>query len=48
MTGRKEANSLKTVLTRDVLLKMAGDRYFARGEDYARRRCVRDLALEGD
>ncbi len=33
---------------REVLLKMADDRYFARGEDYARRRCVRDLALEGD
>jgi uncharacterized Zn finger protein len=48
MADRKAANSLKTLLTRDVLLAMAGDRYFARGEDYARRGCVRDLALEGD
>jgi uncharacterized Zn finger protein len=48
MTERKGTNSLKTLLTQEVLLKMAGDRYFARGEDYLRRGYVHDLAVEGD
>jgi uncharacterized Zn finger protein len=47
MAGKK-VNSLQTLLTRDILLEIAGDRYFARGEDYARRGYVHDLALEGD
>ncbi len=48
MVGRKEANSLKVLLTRDGLLEMAGERSFARGEDYTRRGYVHDLASEGD
>jgi uncharacterized Zn finger protein len=48
MAAEEEGNALKTLLTRGELLRMAGDRYFARGEDYARRGCVHDLALEGD
>ena len=42
------SNSLKTILTRDALLEMAGDRYFERGENYFRRRSVHDLAVDGD
>lgn len=48
MAGRKAVNSLKPLLTRDILLELAGDRSFARGEDYVRRGYVHDLALEGD
>lgn len=48
MVGGKGANSLKNFLTREVLLEMAGERSFARGEDYSRRRYVHDLALKGD
>ena len=48
MARKKEANSLKSLLTREVLLDMAGERSFARGEDYTRRGYVHDLALEGD
>ena len=48
MAGSKKVDSLQTLLTRDWLLEMVGDRYFARGEDYARRGHVHDLAVEGD
>ncbi|MGA7932454.1 MAG: DUF6880 family protein [Kovacikia sp.] len=48
MDSSKGANSLKNLLTREVLLDMAGERSFARGEDYTRRGYVHDLALEGD
>ncbi len=48
MAGSKQVDSLQILLTRDWLLEMAGDRYFARGEDYFRRGYVHDLAVEGD
>lgn len=48
MANRKQVNALQTLLTQDWLLEMAGDRYFARGEDYARRGYVHDLEVEGD
>jgi uncharacterized Zn finger protein len=48
MAGKQESSLLKTLLTQDVLLELAGDRSFARGEDYVRRGYVHDLALEGD
>lgn len=32
MTERKGANSLKHLLTQEVLLELAGDRYFATGK----------------
>jgi uncharacterized Zn finger protein len=48
MKGNAKSNSLKTVLTRDELLKRAGDRSFARGENYFRRGYVHDLAAGDD
>ena len=47
MAEKQESSLLKTLLTQDVLLELAGDRSFARGEDYVRRGYVHDLALEG-
>ncbi len=44
--ARKKANTLQALLTREVLVEMAGDRYFARGEDYAHRGYVHDLAID--
>ncbi len=48
MAGKKQTHTLKNLLTRDALLAMAGDRSFARGEDYFRRGYVHNLAVEGD
>lgn len=48
MVGSKGTNSLKNLLTRELLLENAGDRYFVRGEDYARRGYVHDLTVEGN
>jgi uncharacterized Zn finger protein len=45
---QKATNSLDHLLTREILLKIAGDRYFERGDDDARRGCVRDLSVAGD
>jgi uncharacterized Zn finger protein len=48
MKEKENSNSLKQILTHDVLLEMAGDRYFARGENYFRQGYVHDLAVAGD
>jgi uncharacterized Zn finger protein len=48
MAGRKRANSLKTLLSKELLLTMAGERYFKRGEDYAGRGYVHDLTVESN
>jgi uncharacterized Zn finger protein len=48
MRKKSESNSLKKILTRDTLLEMAGDRYFARGEDYFRQGYVQNLAVDAD
>jgi uncharacterized Zn finger protein len=48
MAGRTRVKSLKTLLTRERLLDIAGDRYFERGENYADRGYVHDLVLDGE
>jgi uncharacterized Zn finger protein len=48
MRKKSESNSLKKILTQSTLLGMAGDRYFARGEDYFRQGYVHNLAVDGN
>jgi uncharacterized Zn finger protein len=43
-----KSNLLPKILTRDLLLETAGERYFARGEDYFRHGYIQALAVEGN
>ncbi|MEB3293369.1 MAG: hypothetical protein VKJ24_09420, partial [Synechococcales bacterium] len=46
MASKRRKDALQAVLTRETLQTFAGDRYFARGEDYERRSLVHDLYQE--
>jgi uncharacterized Zn finger protein len=48
MAKSNRSQSLETLLTRDSLRNLAGDRSFQRGDDYFKRGCVKDLAIGWD